>query len=262
MEPNMKNTNVILAVGAMAAVCGAAEAAVYYSTNFATGYTSGNLVGQNGWTQMGTTTTNPVQVAGGFAVVGTSGQDVYSALTTSASAVSGTSFYLSATIRVTGAQAAGDYFLHVGNPAGNTSNFYGRVHAKSSGTGFVLGVSPSGQAAAYGSAVLSFNQSYNVILALDFVAGTLNDVVSVFVNPASSDRSALTAYATSSAWGTTAEPASIASVNLRQGSSANAPSVSVSSLIAGDSLASVGVPAPGAVALLGVAGLVSTRRRR
>jgi len=258
----MKNINTILAVGTVAAVCGAAEAALYYSTNFST-YASGGLTGQNGWTQTGTVTANPIQVAGGEAVLGTSGQDAYAAFAPSAPVVAGTTLYFSATLKVTSAQAAGDYFFHVSDPAGNTSNFYGRVFAKSFGSGFLLGMSPNTSTATYGSSVLNFNQTYQVVVAWDFVSGALNDSFSLFVDPNSTNRGDLTSYV-SAAFASGAEPTTkVSAINLRQGTAASAPGILLATLAAGSTLADVGVvPAPGAMALLGVAGLVGMRRRR
>jgi hypothetical protein len=126
----------------------------------------------------------------------------------------------------------------------------------------VLGIAPTSGTATYGTSVLNFNQSYNVVLAIDFVAGAANDMASIFVDPTSANRGLLTAYASSNAWGANTEATAIAAVNLRQGTSSSAPSVKVASLLAGDSLTAVGVPAPGAVALLGVAGFIGSRRRR
>jgi hypothetical protein len=263
MEPTMKNFNTILAVGAVAAVCGGAEAAVYYSTNFSSGYVAGGLVGQNGWGQTGTISTNPIQVNGGEAVVGTSGQDVFSSFSTVAPTTAGSTLYFAATMTVTAAQATGDYFLHVSDPAGTPSNFYGRLFAKSSGSGFVLGLSPNTTTATYGSSVLNFNQSYQVVVAWDFVAGASNDSFSLFVNPNSTDRASLSAYVVSAAFASGEPTTQVSAINLRQGNASNAPSVRVSTLAAGSSLADVGViPAPGALALLGAAGLVGGSRRR
>ena len=259
----MKNFNTILAVGAVAAVCGAAEAALYYSTSFSSGYANGNLVGQSGWAQTGVTATAPIQVNGGQAVVGTSGQDVYSSFSTAAPTTSGSTLYFAATVTVTAAQATGDYFFHVSDPAGTTSNFYGRVFAKSSGSGFVLGISPNTSTAAYGATVLNFNQSYQVVVGWDFVAGASNDTFSLFVNPNSTDRASLSAYVVSAAFASGEPTTQVSAINLRQGTAASAPSVRVSTLAAGSTLADVGVvPAPGAMALLGVAGLLGARRRR
>lgn len=259
----MNTMKLMLAIGAVSALCGSAQAAVYYSTGFGAGYTSGNLVGQNGWTQTGTTTTNPIQVTGAAAVLGTTGQDAYAAFSSAAPTTAGTTLFFAATLRLTSAQAAGDYFMHVSDPAGTASNFYGRVFAKSSGSGFVLGISPNSTTATYGSTVLDFNYNYQVVIAWDFVAGASNDTFSVYVNPLDTNRSALTSYVSAAFSGTAVEPsAQVSAINLRQGTAANAPSAQISSLSAGDSLGDVGViPTPGAFALLGLAGIVARRRR-
>jgi len=270
-----KNTMTLMAAGVCAAVVAqAANAAVdttYYSTNFGTGYVNGNLAGlttdaagQNGWKESGSTATTPIQITNGAAIIGKSGQDIYHAFDSTASATAGTTLFVGASLKVTAAQSGGDYFLHLSDPAGTTSNFYGRLSAKSSGAGFVLGIqstSGTGSAMTYGTTVLNLNQTYNVVYAYDFVAGTLNDTFAVYVDPNSATRASLTAYV-SAAWlsSTGAEPTSLTSINLRQGSSGSAPTVSVYSLAASNNLAAF-VPAPGAVALIGLAGLVARRRR-
>jgi hypothetical protein len=279
------NTMTLLAAGTCAMIAAsAANAAVYYSTNFGTGYNPGALAGtnnvaneegQNGWKQTGTVTAtapavpvlNAIQVSGGAALVGTSGQDVYRAFDSNASAVAGTTLYVSASIKVTAAQAGGDYFMFVGQPSGTTSNFYGRLFAKSTSGGMLLGIqstSGTGSAVTYGTAVLSLNQTYNVVYAYDFVSGSLNDTFTMYIDPTSTNRASLTSYVSAGWLSTTgSEPTQLTEIGLRQGSSGNAPTVSVYSLAAGSSLADVGVvPAPGAIALLGVAGLVGSRRRR
>ena len=265
------NTMTLLAAGTCAMIAAsAANAAVYYSTNFGTGYTNGNLAGltndaagQNGWKQTSTVATNPIQITNGAAIIGTTGQDVYHAFSTAATAAAGTTLYYSASMKVTAAQSTGDFFFHLSDPVGATSNFYGRVFAKSSGIGFVLGVSPNTATAVYGSSVLSFNQSYQVVVAWDFVTGPSNDTFSLFVNPNSTDRATLSAYVVSAAFASGEPAAQVSAINFRQGNTSVAPSVRVSTLAAGSTLADVGVvPAPGALALLGVAGLVGPRRRR
>ena len=257
------NPILMTCIGAAATVASTANAALYYSTNFATGYNNGALVGQNGWLQSGTAATNPLQVSNGNAIIGTSGQDAYAAFTTSAPATAGTSLYVAVNFRISAAQAAGDYFFHVSEPVGTTSNFFARLFARSSGAGFVLGLTPTSGTASYGTTVLNYNQNYTAVIAIDFTAGASNDALSLFVDPNSDNRGDLTAYFSTAFSGTLVEPAQISAVNLRQGAAANAPSVAVSTIAAGDSLASVGVvPAPGAVALLGLAGLRGSRRRR
>jgi MYXO-CTERM domain-containing protein len=270
----MKTSSLIVASLGAAFIATGTNAAVYYSTNFGTGYTNGNLAGitqdaagQNGWKQTSTAATTPIQITNGAAIIGTSGQDVYHAFDTTATATAGTTLYYSASMKVTAAQATGDYFLFVGDPAGTSSNFFGRLFAKSTSGGFLLGIqstSGTNSAVTYGTTALTLNQTYNVVVAYDFATGALNDTFAVYVDPNSTNRASLTSYV-SAGWLTTstAEPSQLTEIGLRQGTAANAPSVSIYSLAAGSSLADVGVvPAPGAVALLGVAGLVGARRRR
>ena len=238
----------------------AANASVYYSTNFSSGYSPGNLVGQNNWAQISTNSNTPIQVSSGLAVVGTSGQDVVRALTSTVPLTSSTTVYVSASLKVTAAQSAGDYFLGLDTSA-NGGGYYGRIFAKSSGAGFVLGLSAQTTTGTYGSTVLNLGETYTVVYAWDFVSGAANDTFAMYVNPTSSTRADLTSYLTA-AWSGTEPSSALASIALRQGTASSAPSVSVGSLAVGSSLTDVGVPAPGALALLGVAGLVGSRRRR
>ena len=276
---NMKNMNTLtlLAAGTCAMfAASAANAGVYYSTNFGTGYTTGALVGgsspqpdfegQNGWRQTGSNSFSPIQVTNGAAIIGTSGQDVYHAFNP-VNPTAGNTLYYSASMQVTAAQSTGDYFLFVGDPVGTTTNFFGRLFAKSTSGGFLLGIqstSGTNSAVTYGITTLSLNQTYNVVVAYDFATGALNDTFAVYVDPNSTNRASLTSYVSAGWLSTTqAEPSQLTEISLRQGSQSNAPTVSVYSLAAGSSLADVGVvPAPGALALLGVAGLVGSRRRR
>ncbi len=252
------------AVAAVAVVSGAAKSAVYYSTNFASGYVGGNLVGQNGWTQERNIGTNPIQVSGGEAVLGTTGQDAYRAFSAPVPPTSGTTLYFSATLRLTAAQATGDYFMYV-SELGYLNSLYGRVYARSSGSGFQLGLSSDNlTASSYGAPVLNFNTAYQIVVAWDIVDGAANDTFKLYVDPNSTDRANLASYASASFNASAYEPeVGVTGIYLRQGSASNAPSVRFSSLAVGSSLADVGVvPAPGAAALVGAAGLVGSRRRK
>ena len=271
------NTMTLLAAGTCAMIAAsAANAEVYYSTNFGTGYTTGALVpgtiqansaGQNEWKQTGENPSTPIQVTNGAAIIGTSGQDVYHACNP-VNPTAGHTLYYSASMQVTAAQSTGDFFLFVGDPAGTSTNFFGRLFAKSTTGGFLLGIQANGGGSSapvtYGTLPLTLSQTYNVVVAYDFATGALNDTFAVYVDPNSTNRASLTSYASAVWFGTSpAEPTQLTEIGLRQGTSSTAPSVSVYSLAAGSSLADVGViPAPGALALLGVAGLVGSRRRR
>ncbi len=250
-----------LAAGAVLAISGAAEAAVYFSTDFASGYSPGRLQGQNGWKST-YENINPIQVSAGRAVLGQSGQDLYRNLDTPAPTTPGTTLYFSASLQVNTA-SFGNYFLHVSDPAGTQSGFFGRVYAKSSGTGFVFGIRANNGAIGWGSQVLTFNTDHQVVVAWDFIAGPENDTCALYVDPSSTERSALSAYATAAFNNALNEPASqVAAINLRQGDSGS-PTVLVSTLAAGSTLEDVGVvPSPGALALFSTAGLMVRRRRQ
>ena len=78
------------------------KAANYLTVDFSTGYTDGNLagltanaVGQNGWAQTSTSATTPIQYSStlGGAVINTSGQDIWKALTSAAPNTAGTSLF-------------------------------------------------------------------------------------------------------------------------------------------------------------------------
>jgi hypothetical protein len=227
---------------------------VLYSTGFdSPTYSDGPLIGQDSWAITGTSVVNIVNVANtatnGTVSLTTTGQDVNRVFSP---AVTSGSVYLTANITVGAAQATGDYFLHLGD--GGTSNFYARTYIKSSGTGFVmaLGTSSGTTGLTYGTTVLSFATSYTILARYDFVAGTGNDTGALFVNPTTTDGSGDTAYVSATTTGTDAS--SISSVNLRQGTTANAPTVTIDSI-------TVAIPEPGA-AFLGSLGMLCLLRRR
>jgi len=200
-----------------------AHAASLISDDYST-YTAGNLVGQGNWLQTSTATATPIQVSGGDVVLGTSGQDAYKAFSSSWSHSTQTSLTSYLDLSVNTAKSGGDYFYHYGDSAGTVGGFFGRLYAKSTTGGFLLGLSGSSETAAYGTTVLSLSTAYSVKFVWNFVTGTLNDTFALYVNGSS------TPYLTYT-WGSTiAEPSQIVQSNYRQGTSSSAPSVSISSL--------------------------------
>ncbi len=252
------------------ATCHSAVATIFFSDNF-DGYANANLVGQGPWAQTGATATSPVQVsASGNVVLGPTGQDVYAPLITPLPVNGSPSFYIGVDVTLTAAQATGDYFLHWTPTVGDSSLFLERLYAKSSGSGFVLGYG-SGTVAtpAYGSTVLSLNQDYRLVLEYTPVAGTLNDTFTLYVNPSdTSVEGNNTPYMTSGWNGTTAEQTTVAGINFRQGTAANAPSVVADNLDVANTFGEAAVftvPEPSSVALGiagGLAGLVIWKRRK
>lgn len=236
-----------------------AQATIYLNDNFNT-YSDGNLVGQGGWAQQGSTTTNPIQVVGGKVVLGTTGQDANSAFTGgSAPATAGTSLYTVFDLTITSVQTAGDYFLHLSDTAGSIS-FYERIFAKSDGAGgFFLGLvdtSGTGSTPTYGTTSLSLNSLYNVTVAWNFVAGANNDTFAIYVGGASSPYLTHTWTSTS-----IAEPTSIGAANLRQGAPASAPGVTIDNLIVTD-VNPIPEPSTYAMLLAGVGLVFWTLRRK
>lgn len=246
------------------------NAATYLVDDFSTGYINGNLVGQNGWTQTSTATTNPIQYLDGKVVINTTGQDVWKALNVQVAKTTGSTLYTRIDLKIISASTTGDYFFNLSDPAGTASNFYQRLAIKSSGIGVLLGLqstSGTGSAMTWGTTVLDFNTDYTVVIAWDFLAGALNDTFSLYLNPTDVNRSLLIAELSTVNWLSTtgAEPAAVISaVNFRQGSATAAPVVNIDYISVGDSLTDIGIatiPEPSSPALIaiGIAGLISMR---
>lgn len=239
------------------------QAITLFSDSFT--YPNGNLGGQGGWiTNNGTTF--PIQVTGGKALLTSTGLDMNAPLNSPLSLVDGTSFYIGVTLNFSAAQAAGDYFLNW-SPATGSSTLISRLHARSSGGGFQLGyleTSGTGGSLTYGSTVLNFNQDYRVVVAYNVVAGTVNDTASVYVDPVDyAVESNNTPYLTDSWTSVTGESTTVGSINLRQGSAANAATLSVDNLVVATTFSEMVVPEPSSAALvaLGVMALGIIRRR-
>jgi hypothetical protein len=243
------------------------QAATYLSDSF-NSYSNGDLAGQGSWAQTGTTATTPIQVVNGVASFGTSGQDIYSPLSSIVTPADGTSFYIGLTLNVSAAQSGGDYFLHFAPEVGTSTLFFGRTFVRSSGAGFQLGyleTSGAGGAVAYGTTELSFATDYRVVLAYNRVAGTVNDTASLYVNPDDAgNESNNTPYLTDTWTSASAEPVAIATLNFRQGAAGNAATLTVDNLVGTDTFAEATVvPEPTTAGLVAVgAGLLAIRSRR
>jgi hypothetical protein len=230
--------------------------------------TTQNELGQGPWAQNNVSSTTPIQVSNGRAQLGTSGQDVYAAFSSPVANADGTSFYYALTLNVISAQAAGDYFFHVSNPAGSTTSFYERLFARSSGAGFQLGFvdTSTGSTITWGSAELSLSTDYRIVVGQNFIAGGNNDTFALYVNPTDPTTEANnTAYLTHTWTSTSAETATYAAVNLRQGSAANAAAVLVDDILVSKTFADVtAVPEPSsfAIAALGGFAFLGYLRRR
>jgi hypothetical protein len=203
--------------------------------------------GQDGWLNTSGGGTNNITVSNsatnGFVTMTTSGQDVRHTFT----AVTSGSVYFDADIKVTAAQATGDYALHFGD--GGTANFNARTYIKSSGAGFVMAEGTGSGAATYGSTVLNFNQTYHVLVRYDINAGTANDSGALYINPTTEDGSGDTPYVNATLIGTDAT--SISGIYMRQGAAGSAASLTVDNYRAFVEP----VPEPTSIALLSFAGV-------
>jgi PEP-CTERM motif len=256
-----------------------ADGSVAFSDNF-NSYVNGNLagltqdaLGQGTWRQTSTAATTPIQVNNGTVVMGNSGQDVYSPLTTPITLADGASVYFSLDINVSGAASAGDYFLHFTPNAGNSSLFYSRLFVRTNAAGGYqlgwLGTSGGAATPTYGTTVLSLGTTYQVVMAYDFSATTpTNSSGAIYIDPTDPNRANNTAYVSAlwTASGTvTADTNSVAAVNLRQGSAANSASLTIDNLLVATAFSDVVVPEPSTMVLASLGGLgllLALRRRR
>lgn len=255
----INNFIVIKAFLALALTSCLANAATFFVDDLSTNLVDGNLAGQNGWAQTSTASNNPIQYIGNKVVVGPTGQDIWKSFSAQVVKANVSTIYSRIDFSVVTAQAAGDYFFSLSDPAGTASNFYQRLFARSSGSGFNLGLqstSGTGSLTVWGGSLLNLNTLYTVVIAWDLVPGGLNDTFSLYVNPVVNDRSLLTTEIQSN-WNSTTgtEPATfISALNLRQGSTTTAPTVYVEELRVADTLLDVGIiPEPSTTSLLSLA---------
>lgn len=180
-----------------------AWATLLLSENFSS-YASGNLVGQNGWTQLAAASNLPLQVSGGKVVIpggqSADNQDAWkdnSAGVIPRPASGTTSIYYGLDLTVQSAPALGvggvtapSYFAALYNGADASGFANERLTAQDnssnvSGT-YLLGARITGQSGdpfTYGTTPLTYGTLYNVVVEADMVAPTgNNDTLEIFVN--------------------------------------------------------------------------------
>jgi len=194
------------------------------------------LVGTNGWTQQGTTTTNPITVESGnlsypsyvssnignYVTINNSGQDAYKAF---ASQNSGT-VYCAFLVNVSDAQTTGDYFFAFEPSPGNTT-YTGRlfIQKDASSSNFAFGISKGTETAVYTNFDYSLNTTYLVVVKYEMIAGSQNDVISVFINPTLSSEPLSPTVSTTG--GSTGDPSALEAILLRQGALTSAPTLKI-----------------------------------
>ncbi len=213
-------------------------------------YTTGSALTTNGYTAHSGAGTNAISVVspgltytgstvsniGGAASLTTTGEDINKTFTS----VTSGSVYASFLLNVSAAQATGDYFFHFGINPFATTNLLARTFVKSSGAGYVMGISKgSTPAAVYSSTVLNFNQTYQVVVKYTInTPGTTDDLVAIYIEPTLGAAEPV-ASVVGTAGGTDVSSAGIGSIALRQGSAANAATLKVDGLIVGNTWSSV-----------------------
>lgn len=215
---------------------------------------SGTVLTSAGWIISGTIVTSPLTITspgltsnnfpgsgvGNSVTLVSTGQDVYKSF----NSVSQGSVYFSMMMNV-GTAGTGDYFVAL-SPSIAQTNYYGRLHLKSSGSGFNIGISKSNEVsggAQYGPTVFSLNSTYLVVLKYTFTGATAdstNDPISVYVlsstvpviEPTTPE---INAYATS----TKSDATNLGFVTIRQGTTGAAPGLILDGIRVGTSWASI-----------------------
>lgn len=206
-------------------------------------YNEGDLVGQGGWTQVGSSAATPIQVVSNALAyegyikdattksveIKNSGQDAFKSI---GKTITSESVYASVLINFNTVQAAnagtssGDYFMHFGD--GTSTLYLGRLFVKKSSGGdkMVFGVvratSPSATTN-WTTTEYDLNKTHLIVLKYTFVDGEKNDIISLYVNPDTSGETEPTPDIVSNPAETQADSQGISAVYIRQGSSGKTP---------------------------------------
>jgi hypothetical protein len=204
------------------------------------------------WTITGTSTVNPLLISGNAVPLNTTGQDAFSAFSSSVPNATGTILHTSMDINLSAAQATGDYFSHLSDPVGTASNFYQRLGAVATTGGYFLQLaetSGTGATTTTGTTVLNLNQAYHVDVYWTFVPGATNDTFLVDVGNVP--------YLAKTWTSVTAEPPQVSAANFRQGTASVAPTLTVDNL----QVESITVPEPTCAMLAGCFAVVAALGR-
>jgi hypothetical protein len=214
---------------------------ILLSDNF--NYADDSELINNGWTLTGSASTNRLKVgtsdgltysgylttvvAGNSAnlLAGAIGDDAHRTF----DAQSSGSVYASFLVNVSTATTSGDYVIHFGpSPIGTT--FRARFFIKRDASNNVaFGVSnASTSTITYSNFDYALNTTYLVVLKLEIVEGTNNDVSSIIINPAIALSEPSTGWLV--ATDAITSEVSIASLGIRQGGSTSTPAVKIDGL--------------------------------
>jgi hypothetical protein len=204
---------------------------------------AGTALTSAGWTVTAANTTNVIATAtpgltftnypgsgvNNAAALANTGQDLY--LGGTGSIVSGNA-YAGAMINISAVQATGDYFWGMLQST-STSNFVGRVFAKTTTGGYLLGLSKGNEASGpvYGTTIFSLNTTYAIVLKYTFNTGTTtDDQLYLYAFTSSFPTTEPLTPEVGPVTSTVTDAPNIARVYLRQGSAANAPTLTIDGL--------------------------------
>jgi len=198
-------------------------------------YPSGTgLIGQSEWIILGTSVVNPLITTvpgitaitypgypdsgvGNEVLVSNNGQDIANQFTPQ---TSGTVYY-SVLVNISAAQTTGDYFMNLGEP--NSSSFYfGRLYAKLDGTNFAFGIvnsSGTGSLTSWTTSTYSLNTTYLIVVKVNAISGASG----IVINPSMTTEP--TDWILNSTSSTVPTSFGLGEINIRQGSSATAPTL-------------------------------------
>jgi PEP-CTERM motif-containing protein len=239
------------------------RAAVYINDDFNT-FANGNLVGQNGWNQLGASSTLPLQVNNGVVVIpGAQTADNQDAWKNIDSGIpqpaSGTrtiyaafSLAVQSAPVVPGSFVSPSYFVAMTTitNGGGFGNF--RLAAEDNGGGtFILGARVTGQATdpfTFGGA-LTYGTVNEVVIEANMVPGTSGASMRVFINPTDTS----TPYLTHPMGAGASNPTGIGSFNISQFASATVGNsgVRIDHLVVADTFFEA-VPEPTTAVLIGM----------
>jgi hypothetical protein len=236
-----KVTTSILTLAAVGVIgVTAATAAPVFVENFIYSAPSG-LNGQGGWSAHSAAGTNAQTVNAGnltyagypssgtgalLGALATSGEDTNHGF----AGISTGTAYIAALVNVTSSQTTGDYFLHFCDGLVTSNVFLGRLFVKkdASSTNYAFGIQ-------FGSAIATVYTPFSyapgtthlVVIKYTFNAGTQNDVVSLFVDPATNCVEPAPNVTHTNPGGTQADGTNLDLVCVRQGSATAAATVQI-----------------------------------
>lgn len=215
-------------------------------------YTVGTELKANGWVGTGTTpsTTNPILVSTssisytGYSNSGTGNEitltNIGEDLNKSFTAQTIGTLYASVLANITSAQVTGDYFLHFNDSPTGTA-YFGRIFVKLDGTKIAFGIQNSnnlggvGDGPTYTTSTYDLNTTYLLVLKYNISTNTS----SLIVNPSLSTSEPSANWISNSTGILTLPLTGLSTINIRQGSATNGPTLKLDGIRVGTSWNSI-----------------------